>query len=223
MNKFEKQLEKWNNGILRGAQAKLAKTLGVSTATTAQWSTGKRHPSKGYVSQMAALFHMDVYGVLKLFEPRSTTYPEPTLHRQTKTLCDKNTTDCSYNATQETPAEESPEQSNSVLLPFLARIPAAFPQYDECDVIEWWSVPRRYARGAKYIIRSIDAGLELAQDEDDLCFVKPSIELQEGALMLFRTPDGKNISCCIKNGKPEISDINNLVPLGLFTRRIHGL
>ena len=59
MNKFEKQLEKWNNGVLRGAQAKLAKILNVSTATVAFWATGKRTPSKGYIAQMAQLFGMD--------------------------------------------------------------------------------------------------------------------------------------------------------------------
>ena len=45
MNQFEKQLEKWNNGVLRGAQAKLARILKVSTATVALWTTGKRNPS----------------------------------------------------------------------------------------------------------------------------------------------------------------------------------
>ena len=59
MNKFEKQLEKWNRGVLRGAQARLAKALGVSTATTALWATGKRRPSKGYAEQMARLFGMN--------------------------------------------------------------------------------------------------------------------------------------------------------------------
>ena len=68
MNKFEKQLEKWNKGILRGAQSKLAKRLHVSTATVALWTTGQRHPSKGYVAQMAQLFKLDVYDVARLFE-----------------------------------------------------------------------------------------------------------------------------------------------------------
>ena len=76
MNKFEKQLEKWNGGVLRGAQAKLAKILKVSTATVALWTTGKRHPSKGYAQQMAALFGLDLYGVTRLFEDSSrVAYP----------------------------------------------------------------------------------------------------------------------------------------------------
>lgn len=195
MNKFEKQLEKWNNGILRGAQAKLAKTLGVSTATAALWATGKRRPSKGYVAQMAALFGMDVFGVLKLFDARSTTYPDPAPHAHSRALRDKNTTDCSYHAGngEAHEAEENPAQSNSVMLPFLNAVPPDFPHYDESDVIEWWSVPRRYALGAKYIVRSKDAGVQDASDCDDLCFIKPVLQPEDGKMTLYADASGKHV------------------------------
>ena len=74
MNKFEKQLEKWNKGTLRGAQAKLAKCLRVSTATVAMWATGKRHPSKGFIAKMADLFGLDEYTVARLF---SANFQQP--------------------------------------------------------------------------------------------------------------------------------------------------
>lgn len=235
MNKFEKQLEKWNNGVLRGAQAKLAKTLGVSTATAALWATGKRRPSKGYVAQMAALFGLDVFGVLKLFDGRSTTYPDPAAQNHLRTLRDKNTSDCSYNAgcDEKRETEEYPAQSNSVTLPFLAIVPLKYPHYDECDVIEWWSVPRRYAQGAKYIIRCADAGLDTA-DADDLCFIKPSEETADGRVMLLANASGKFFLRRVKrqNGKTAFTalygqrrkseTLANARPLGVAVRRIGG-
>ena len=194
MNKFEKQLEKWNKGILRGAQAKLAKTLGVSTATTALWTTGKRRPSKGYVAQMAQLFGMDAFDVFKLFDYRSTTYPEPKLHAHAGALRDQDA-DCSYSAGGERDyeAELGPEQSNSVQLPFLNQVPADFPHYDESEIIEWWSLPRRYAQGAKYILRTADTGWDKQADNDDLCLVKPGSEQPQGKMLLIETRPGQYI------------------------------
>ena len=184
MNKFEKQLEKWNNGVLRGAQAKLAKTLGVSTATTALWATGKRRPSKGYVAQMAQLFGLDSFDVFKLFDYRSTTYPEPRAVPSVHALRDQDNGGCSYLAGEGFLHESDafPEQSNSVQLPFLNSVPAHYPNYEESDIIEWWSVPRRFAQGAKYILRTADTGWDKHADKDDLCLVKPGQELAEGKI-----------------------------------------
>jgi len=186
MNKFEKQLEKWNNGVLRGAQAKLAKTLGVSTATTALWATGKRRPSKGYASQIAALFKMDIYNVFKLFEKHSTVYPTPTPTAQ-HFLCERENTSSFHG--EETLEEYALPQSNSVRLPFFNQVPAHFPQYNEDEVLEWWGVPRRYACGAKYIVPSLSIGLPTT-DSDDLCFIKPATETADKNLILYKLEDG---------------------------------
>lgn len=210
MNKFEKQLEKWNNGILRGAQAKLAKLLKVSTATTALWATGKRRPSKGYVAQMAELFDMDIYGVIKLFE-RPVLYPEPSAVKQSFSLREKDTYS-SYipNAFE----EESPAKSNSVRIAFLANIPLQFPLYNEDDVIEWWSVPRRYALGAKYIISSAQAGFATT-DPDDICLVKPTDKPEMGKVLLVKN---KNGSFQVVHTQEENQKI-----IGIITRRIQSV
>lgn len=225
MNKFEKQLEKWNNGVLRGAQAKLAKTLGVSTATTAQWATGKRHPSKGYINKMAELFSIDLFDALKLFDSRTTTYPEPSPRMQ---LLREKTEEDVYSAGTE---EEC--QSNTVRLPFLNSVPDAFPQYDESEIIEWWSVPRRYALGAKYIIRSFNAGLADAKDGDDLCFVQPTDVPSEQHVMLWKTNEGYLAGLYTKKGEIRILQGLNAkdaplpqgqaCPLGRIVRRICGV
>lgn len=223
MNKFEKQLEKWNNGVLRGAQAKLAKILGVSTATTALWATGKRHPSKGYISRMADLFGMDTLDVTKLFDFRSTTYPEPNAHRFTGTLREQHANEYIYNFDTD---EETDLSSNSVRLPFLNSIPENYPQYDESEIIEWWSIPRRYAQGAKYIVRSQDAGLSNAKDADDLCFIKPGTDILAGKTVLIA--DKKNTYSILKITNNTVKESldnkkNHFHVLGTIVRRIQSI
>lgn len=227
MNKFEKQLEKWNNGVLRGAQAKLAKTLGVSTATTALWATGKRRPSKGYVSKMSALFKLDEYRVVKLFENSlSTVYPLPTSNVN---LLREVNADTAYQVG--TSAEET-AQSNSVQIPFLNAPTAALP-YSEDNVIEWWSLPRRYAQGTKYIVRSCDIGLADATSPDDLCFVKPTDQpADKQVMLLFNGKKEYIVRRAIKKANVYryvfISGKNTLTPrifhpIGIITRRIKPL
>jgi len=187
MNKFEKQLEKWNHGVLRGAQAKLAKRLGVSTATTALWATGKRHPSKGYAAKMAQLFNLDIFEISRLFDNHSSTvYIEPTqaLSNGTRFLRETDAQYTAYPLRSHSPAKET-FQSNSVRLPFLNHVPEKYPSYKEEDVIEWWILPRRYALGAKYIVRSRDIGLPNVKSEDDLCLVAPHAQPAEGKIVLL--------------------------------------
>lgn len=190
MNKFEKQLEKWNNGVLRGAQAKLAKKLGVSTATTALWATGKRRPSKGYAAQIAALFKMDIYNVFKLFDNSPVIYPTPNISTP-HFLCEKEH-DFTYFATENSEEPTIP-QSNSIQIPFFNDIPKDFPHYDEDEVLEWWSIPRRYASGSKYIIPSKKAGLPHASSETDLCFIKPTMLPAPRETVLYLLNDGSYV------------------------------
>lgn len=192
MNKFEKQLEKWNKGILRGAQAKLAKTLGVSTATTALWTTGKRSPSKGYVEQMAKLFDMDALDVYKLFDRRSVIYPDPPNVSSARMLHDRHSNEFGYNMQPHSINEEKTEPSNSVQLPFLNEVPSNVEEHNENDILEWWSVPRRFAQGSKCILRASQIGLQHVSS-DDLCFIKPFTREQENEWVVFRTPTGQHV------------------------------
>jgi len=187
MNKFERELEKWNKGILRGAQAKLAKELRVSTATVALWSTGKRHPSKGYIAQMAHLFHLDNYSVMRLFT--AGKYQEPVMQNTTD-LREENTPENAYK-TDYKKVSSVAGQSNSVSLPLLAHVPVQYPLLDESEVETWWTFPRRYAKGAKYLLHW--AVTNTKTHNNDLCLIKPSSELQADKMMLLRTPQGYTI------------------------------
>ena len=168
INKFEKQLEKWNGGVLRGAQAKLARLLQVSTATVALWATGKRRPSKGYVAQMAQLFGLDEFYIMRLFTP-ATTYPEVNPLSPLPALRDAQTPENTYTA------DNSTTQSNSVSVPLLSAVPLHYPALTGCEVTEWWTLPRQRAQGGKYL-------LEL---DNALWLIKPAHEFLDGKKMLI--------------------------------------
>ena len=168
INKFEKQLEKWNGGVLRGAQAKLARLLQVSTATVALWATGKRRPSKGYVAQMAQLFGLDEFYIMRLFTP-ATTYPEVNPLSPLPALRDAQTPENTYTA------DNSATQSNSVSVPLLSAVPLFYPALTGCEITEWWTLPRQRAQGGKYL-------LEL---DNALWLIKPAHEFLDGKTMLI--------------------------------------
>ncbi len=225
INKFEKQLEKWNNGVLRGAQAKLARLLRVSTATVALWTTGKRRPSKGYAAQMAQLFGLDAYDVMRLF-PATTTYPEFQPAGSTRSLRDAQIPENTYSADISSGrADSMPPQSNSVSLPLLSGPAENFSHYQESDVAEWWTLPRRYAQGVKY----------LAKDQltpgNELYFIRPENNLLDGQTMLLKTPKGYTVKkIYFQDGKIRLYHPNNqffaeffpqqLRPLGIAIRKI---
>ena len=211
MNKFEQELEKWNGGVLRGAQAKLAKLLGVSTAIVALWVSGKRKPSKGYAKKIAQAFKMDIYAVMKLFANPSG---EASMLHET-----------AYDTEVLSP------QSNSVSLPFLASVPAGYPEFDDSNIIEWWTLPRRYAKGARYIVRCCGDSMEGSVGYDDLCLIKPESEFLDGKVMLVQIKDGYVIKRIRKEkGKIVLYSDNNkkykaftpqqATPIGIVVRKI---
>lgn len=212
----------WNGGILRGAQAKLANKLQVSTATVALWATGKRNPSKGYVALMARLFGMHEHEVWRLFM-KGSSY-EVSSHQDT---LHENAADSIYN----TDTELLTPQSNSVALPYLANVPAGYPDYDQADIVEWWTLPRRYARGAKYLVRCCGDSMEGSVGYDDLCLIKPEADFLDGKVMLVKVQDGYLIKRIRKeNGKIVLYSDNNkkykafapemVQPVGLVVRKI---
>ena len=222
INKFEKQLEKWNNGVLRGAQAKLAKILHVSSATVALWATGKRKPSKGYTEKMSQLFGMDIYSVMRLFSPLPTTYPEYKI--PSTALRDGHGFSSAYNTDNFiTDAETGIRQSNNISLPCFTAFPAQYPLFTETDVLEWWTLPRRGAKGAKFLIAF----------EQGIYFIKPCAQWQEGTTMLFQEGSrfwiGKiqteedRLIYISPSGKKQFFSLPKLTPLGIAVRKIEEL
>lgn len=222
MNKFEKQLEKWNGGVLRGAQAKLAKILQVSTATVALWSTGKRRPSKGFLAKMAQLFAMDAYDVMRLFPP-ATTYPDTQLHHIPAALHDAQDESNAYSA------DKFAKKGNSVSVPLLTGVTAAFPVYEESDVAEWWTFPRRAAQGGKWLLANTDNSDP--NGKTHLLLLRPAQELESGKIMLVRVQGktqlkrvqivGETACLYTTNGKQEACfSLAEIVPLATAVLKI---
>lgn len=222
MNKFEKQLEKWNNGVLRGAQAKLAKILQVSTATVALWATGKRRPSKGFVNKMAQLFALDEYAVIRLF-PAATLYPELSKTVPAAALRDAQAAENAYSA------DFFSNGSNSVSLPVLTRIGVNFPQYNEEDVSEYWTLPRRAALGAKCLVPYY---IENNSPEPaDLYLIRPSAIWENGVLLLLVNGEGRLARVQTENGQTVLHQLDgtplhekqeNITVLGAAVRKVTG-
>ena len=181
INKFEKQLEKWNNGTLRGAQAKLAKCLHVSTATIALWTTGKRHPSKGYLSQLGRLFGMDAYDVSRLFLP-TPGLSLPAASTKNMGLHDSREFEITYSTDK---SQYDLFTSNSINLPFFMHLPAQLPNYQPNQVAEWWTLPRRAAQGALFLIRAGETDIPTTYS-DDILFIMPALHWVQNCVMLVR-------------------------------------
>ena len=122
-------------------------------------------------------------------------------------------------------------QSNSVSLPFLASVPAGYPEFDDSNIIEWWTLPRRYAKGAKYLVRCCGDSMEGSVGYDDLCLIKPATEFLEGKVMLVKINNGYVIKRIHKeNGKIVLYSDNNkkykafspqqAQPMGIVVRKI---
>jgi len=203
INRFEKQLEKWNNGVLRGAQAKLAKTLGVTTATVALWATSQRHPSKGYISKMAHLFRLSEYDVLRLFTSAPAT--------ATTTLREKTTTPFTTN------------DAGQCTLPVFTHLPPQFPFYAPQDVTGWWTLPKSTADGVAFLLEcTVDKATEI-------WFVQPADTWHHGRLMLARKgtkllageiflKKDTHQKSFIKTEKDE--PLKALIPVGVVVRRL---
>ncbi len=216
MNKFEKQLEKWNNGILRGAQSKLAKRLHVSTATVALWATGRRHPSKGYVAKMAQLFKLDVYDVARLFAA-GPVYPLSAASNHPSGLQDAESLDMHYRV------HNWPSAGATVSLPVFSRVPYAYPHYAPADVQDWWILPPDAAQEAQFLFL-----LPTPDDLGQLLFIKPSTTWVKNKLMLARRQD---TYCIVRVStrrnqtvllpvQGKLPPAKELEPIGIIVRRV---
>jgi transcriptional regulator with XRE-family HTH domain len=65
---FVNVLQEWNDGILRGAQAKLARKLIVSRVTVLHWCQMQLRPSEIQIKKMAKLFCKTEEEIKNLFE-----------------------------------------------------------------------------------------------------------------------------------------------------------
>ncbi|MBR4592036.1 MAG: helix-turn-helix transcriptional regulator [Elusimicrobiaceae bacterium] len=221
MNKFEKQLEKWNNGILRGAQAKLAKQLQVSTATVALWATGQRHPSKGYLAKMAQLFKMDIYDVSRLFMS-ATVYPQRPSQPQHAVLYE-NKSFARYSADAQFNLSYAAQET--VSLPVFTSLPPEQLR-QQAQAKTWWILPQKDAKQAHFLFL-----LPATNDPDRLLFIQIASTWTENRFMLaYRKKNYQIVWVTFQKGKPILTNLQRKIipirdtkPIGLIIRQVTRL
>lgn len=67
MNKKEKLLQEWNGGVLRGAQAKLAKELELTQSAITRWMNGIQIPSEENIRAIAKVLGQPIQKVKDAF------------------------------------------------------------------------------------------------------------------------------------------------------------
>ena len=223
MNKFEKQLEKWNNGLLRGAQAKLAKCLQVSTATVALWATGKRHPSKGFITQMAKLFNLDEYSVVRLFTNVPTYRPTDFLNTETAySLHDAAPSALHYEAT---PYPQKNEK-DIVKLPVFTKQPEKYPLYKTTDIQSWWQVPADFATQTDFLFL-----LPSKTDTQRILFVRLRKTWEKnfymlgkkGARYILVRTRRKNSQLVLETEEGTLLPSTTIKPIGLVVKQVVNL
>ena len=75
--------------------------------------------------------------------------------------------------------------SNSLNLPFFMHLPARLPDYQAAQVSEWWTLPRRAAQGAQFLIYAAETDAPLIC-KNDILFIMPAPHWVGNCVMLAR-------------------------------------
>lgn len=164
MNK-EDFLKKINNGIVRGAQTKIAKDLGVSHVSVLRWFSGQLKPSEENLQKMADTYGISLKTVKKIFEIEDLEFSRSI--RMTP-LTDKNT----------------------ISLPILADVPAGLPDFSDKDVETFWDIPRWVFPGADFVVKCNGDSLEPKLHRGDYCVIRKTEEPLHGRAMMVKTENG---------------------------------
>jgi len=172
-----------NNGKERGAQAKLASDLRLTTASVANWFSGKSYPNDENLKRIAKQYKLEFEEVRKAFYD-----DEFAQEVQAVPLTDKNT----------------------IQLPILADVPAGLPEFSDRDVEMFVDIPRFLFPGADFIVRCIGDSLEPKIHLGDYCVIRKMQEAIDGRAMLVRTENGSCMKVIkkIKDGLPQLCSTN---------------
>ena len=165
MKKFEELLEKWNNGVLRGARAKLSKELDVSEVTVSRWAKGELKPGQEAIKKMAKLFGETEKKLLSVFSSEDLEFSRSL---RVTPLTDKNT----------------------ISLPILADVPAGLPDFSDADVETFWDIPRWVFPGADFVVKCNGDSLEPKLHQGDYCVIRKTEEPLHGRAMVVKTENG---------------------------------
>ena len=173
-----------NEGQIRGAQAKLASKLGLSTASVANWFSGKSFPSAENIKKMARAYKLDEKELKATF------------------LDDNEFT----NAIHAIPLTDK----NTISLPILADVPAGLPDFSEADVETFWDIPRWVFPGADFVVKCNGDSLEPKLHLGDYCVIRKTEEPLHGRAMVVKTENGicMKVINKLKDGTIELRSTN---------------
>lgn len=162
-------LKRANGGILRGAQANLARKLGIVESSVSRWLDGKAKPSEQYVLAISRLVGCSPADVLEAFGVKK-----------------KSDEFAPLSSVQGIPLTPN----NTITLPILADAPAGLPEYSDRDVEQFVDIPRFMFPGADYIVHCIGDSLEPKIHKGDYCVIRKMEEPVFGRPMFVRTENG---------------------------------
>lgn len=70
---FKQHLKRWNKGIERGAQTRLAQALGIAPNTVSQWVNLGLTPGEELLRKVAKLFEISEDEALKMFQRKAVS------------------------------------------------------------------------------------------------------------------------------------------------------
>mgnify|MGYP003369647272 FL=1 len=156
-------LKKINNGKERGAQAILASKLNISTASVANWFSGKNYPTEENLKQISKIYKIDIEEVRKTFYDEEFA-PQIQAVPLTKT--------------------------NTIQLPILADVPAGLPEFSDRDVEMFVDIPRFMFPYADFVVKCIGDSLEPKIHKGDFCVIRKTQEALDKRAMLVKTENG---------------------------------
>ena len=157
-------LKKINLGKERGAQAKLASVLEISTASVANWFSGKNYPTEENIKKISDIFNIDVAEVRSAFYETDEFAP-------------------SVKAVPLTP-------NNTVTLPILADVPAGLPEFSDRDIEMFVDIPRWLFPGGDFVVKCIGDSLEPEIRKGDYCVIRKMTDPLDCKPMLVKTEHG---------------------------------
>lgn len=202
MTELEKLLQKWNNGVLRGAKIRLARELNVDDSTVSAWVAGRANPQADKIEKISKLFGVSEKTVKNAFSIEDKEFSRS---MRAIPLTDKNT----------------------ISLPILADVPAGLPDFSEADVETFWDIPRWVFPGADFVVKCNGDSLEPKLHLGDYCVIRKTTEPIQGRAMVVKTehgvcmkvinklPDG-HIQLCSTNPKYKPFIPDELVIVGLI-------
>lgn len=161
----EEFLKKINNGIVRGAQTKIAKDLGVSHVSVLRWFSGQLKPGEENVQKLSDVYHLPVKTIRKMFDIEDLEFSRSL---RVTPLTDKNT----------------------ISLPILADVPAGLPEFSDADVETFWDIPRWVFPGADFVVKCNGDSLEPKLHQGDYCVIRKTTEPIHGRAMVVKTERG---------------------------------